>query len=406
MRGDWAFELALSDYDIYKDRTRKPTVALPAAANGGNGQVQLLGGTGWQTVDARADWRPDAGKLGHEVAFGYHYDQHVLEDRTYSNTNWLAGDPSTLSSGNTGKTETQALYLQDSLRLFTDGTLTLGVRYEQWRAFDGTVTSGATTLSHVTREEDYWSPKASLSWAVSDDWLLRGSLSRAARFPTVTELFQGSVSGTSIVNNDPNLKPEQILTGELAAERNIESGSIRVSLFQDNLKDALTRQTNTTVTPNVTNIQNVDEARVRGIETSFQRRDAFFNGLDLMGSLTFADSEILANSNNPASVGKHMLRIPDWRATLAATWHLNDKMDWTLAGRYSGRQYNTLDNSDTNDGVYGGVSRFFVLDTKFNYRFDKNFSLSAGVDNLTNEKYYAAHPYPQRTGVAQVKYQY
>lgn len=404
--GDWAFELALSDYDIYKDRTRKPTVALPAAANGGNGQVQLLGGTGWQTVDTRADWRPDAGKLGHEVAFGYHYDQHVLEDRTYSNTNWLAGDPSTLSSGNTGKTETQALYLQDSLRLFTDGTLTLGVRYEQWRAFDGTVTSGATTLSHVTREEDYWSPKASLSWAVSDDWLLRGSLSRAARFPTVTELFQGSVSGTSIVNNDPNLKPEQILTGELAAERNIESGSIRVSLFQDNLKDALTRQTNTTVTPNVTNIQNVDEARVRGIETSFQRRDAFFNGLDLMGSLTFADSEILANSNNPASVGKHMLRIPDWRATLAATWHLNDKMDWTLAGRYSGRQYNTLDNSDTNDGVYGGVSRFFVLDTKFNYRFDKNFSLSAGVDNLTNEKYYAAHPYPQRTGIAQVKYQY
>jgi iron complex outermembrane receptor protein len=192
------------------------------------------------------------------------------------------------------------------------------------------------------------------------------------------------------------------LAGELAAERDLGgTGNLRISLFQDNVNNYLTRQTNTATS--VTNVQNVDKVRIRGIETSMQRRNAFMQGLDLTGSLTFADSEILENRNYPVSVGKEMIRIPDVRATLAATWRPDDKMDFTLAGRYSGRQYNQLDNSDTNPDVYGGVSRFLVMDAKFNYRFDKRISMALGVDNLNNDKYYAAHPYTQRVWIAQIK---
>lgn len=402
---DWAFEAALTKYNFGKDTTRKPTVALPAASGGGAGQVQLLDGTGWHTADVRADWRPDAGQRGHDVAFGYHYDQHTLNDRTYSNTNWLAGNATTISSGNTGKTETQGFYVQDAIQMGQDMKLTLGLRQEQWRAFSGTTTNSTpTTVAYPERKENFTSPKLSLAWVATEDWLLRGSLSRAARFPTVTELFQGSISGTSIINNDPDLKPEKILAGELAAERDLGgAGNLRISLFQDDVTDYLTRQTDTTVSPSVTNIQNVDKVRVRGVETSMQQRNAFMQRLDLTGSVTFADSKILANTKNPASVGKEMIRIPDWRATLAATWHHNDEMDFTLAGRYSGKQFNLLDNSDTNGDVYGGVSRFFVMDAKFNYKFDKRLSMSVGVDNLNNEKYYAAHPYTQRTWIVQVK---
>jgi len=397
---DWAFDAALTDYNFGKDTTRRPTVELPAASSGGAGEVQLLDGTGWHTADMRADWRPGGGTLGHDVAFGYHYDQHTLNDRTYTNTNWLAGDATTVKAGSTGKTETQGFYVQDAIRMRPDMTLTLGLRYEQWSAFSGTLTNTVSTLAYPERKENFSSPKLSLAWVATEDWLLRGSLSRAARFPTVTELFQGAITGTSI----PNLKPENILAGELAAERDLDgAGNLRISLFQDDVGDYLTRQTNTTVVPSVTNIQNVDKARIRGMETSMQRRNAFMQGLDLTGSLTFADSEILANSKSPASVGKKMLRIPDWRATLAATWHPNEKMDFTLAGRYSGKQFSQLDNSDTNGDVYGGVSEFFVMDAKFNYHFDKRFSMSAGVDNLNNEKYYAAHPYTQRTWIVQVK---
>ncbi|WIM04847.1 MAG: TonB-dependent receptor [Candidatus Nitricoxidivorans perseverans] len=400
--GDWAFEAALTDYDIDKDKTRKPTTALPGAASGGAGQVQLLDGTGWVTADMRVDWRPARGKRGHDVAFGYHYDKHTLNDRTWTNTNWLVGDATTVNAGNTGKTETQGIYVQDAIALSPDLKMTIGLRYEQWRAFNGTKTNTTSTLTYPDRKSTFASPKFSLSWVATEDWLLRGSLSRATRFPTVTELFQGSISGSTIVNNDPNLKPEKILAGELAAERDIGGGSLRVSLFQDNLKDALTRQT----TGTVTTVQNVSKVRVRGIETALQHKDAFIRGLDLTGSLTFVDSRILAWEQRPTAVGHRMIRLPDWRATLAATWHASDKMDWTLAGRYSGRQFNEFDNSDTNDEVYGSTSRFLVIDAKFNYRFDKRFSVAVGVDNLTNEKYFAFHPYTQRSWVAQAKYQF
>jgi len=400
---DWAFEAALTKYNFGKDTTRKPTVALPAASVGGAGQVQLLDGTGWHTADVRADWRPESGKRGHDVAFGYHYDQHTLNDRTYTNTDWLAGNATTVSAGNTGKTETQGFYVQDAAQMGQDMKLTLGLRYEQWRAFDGTTTNAATTQPHTERKENFTSPKLSLAWVATEDWLLRGSLSSAARFPTVTELFQSGVSGTSTTISDPNLKPEKILASELAAERDLGgAGNLRISLFQDDVTDYLTRQSITT-TSTVTTIQNVDKVRIRGMETSMQQHNAFMQGLDLTGSLTFADSKILANNNNPASVGKKMVRIPDWRATLASTWHANDTMDFTLAGRYSGRQFSQLDNSDINPDVYGGASRFFVVDAKFNYRFDKRLSMSVGVDNLNNYKYYAAHPYTQRTWIVQVK---
>ena len=401
--GDWAFEVALTDYNIATDRTIRPTTALPNASSSGAGQVQFLDGTGWKTADLRVDWRPDGGKRGHDVAFGYHYDEHTLRDRTFTNTNWLSGSDTTVNAGNTGKTETLALYAQDAIRLGQDYLLTLGIRQEKWRAFSGTRTNTTTTVDYPEREESYTSPKLSLAWAATEDWLLRGALSRAARFPTVTELFQGSITGTSIVNNDPNLKPEKILAGEIAAERESEQGSLRISFFRDDLKDALTRQTNTTVTPTVTNVQNVDKARVQGVEISALRRHVLIRGLDLRGSITYADSEVLENKNNPASVGKHLIRIPDWRATLVATWRPSDKMAWTVAGRYSGQQYNQLDNTDTNGSTFGGQSKFFVMDTKFDYRLDKQITLSAGIDNLTNEKYYTHHPYPQRTFVVQAK---
>ena len=400
---DWAFEVALTHYDIDKDVMRKPTIALPAAKSGGAGQIQLQDGTGWKTADVRVDWRPQRGKRGHDFAFGYHFDQHTLSDRTFNTGNWLSGSPGALTAGATGKTETQAIYVQDAIHFGANWKLILGLRYERWRAYDGTKSNATTTLPYPERSVNYASPKLSLAWAATDEWLLRASLSRAARFPTVTELFQGSISGTSIINNDPSLKPEKILAGELAAERDLGNGNLRISLFQDNLTDALTRQTNTTVTPTVTNIQNVDKVRVRGIETALQRRDVLIRGFDLTGSITYADSEILANAKNPASVGKRMLRIPDWRATLAATWRPNDKMNFTLAGRYSGKQFAELDNSDRNDDVYGGVSKFLVFDAKFNYRFDKHLALVIGVDNLTNEKYFAFHPYTQRMWIAQIK---
>ncbi len=77
---------------------------------------------------------------------------------------------------------------------------------------------GSTPLNYVEVSQSHWSPEASLSFDVTQDLLLRASMGRAYSFPTVGELFQGQITGLSIVNNNPNLKPEDDLSKELTAE--------------------------------------------------------------------------------------------------------------------------------------------------------------------------------------------
>lgn len=403
-RGEWDWDVALGSYNYEKDVSRS------ASSYGVNntGTIQYMDGTGWRNLDVRADWRP-AG-TGHQVTFGYHFDRYILNSITFNTNAWMNGEPTTPSTHSRGNTQTQALFAQDVIPLDKDWRLTLGGRYEQWRAFGGTNynrSAAVKFMNYEDRSESRVSPKAALSYQWSQDWMLRASWGRAYRFPTVAELFQTtSVNGATTLQNDPGLKPENVASTDLTAERALENGLIRVSYFRELKRDALYSQTNSTVTPNVTSIQNIDRIRTEGIQVAAQLVDAGIRGLDLSGSATYARSKILQDDKCPSCVNADQARIPDWRATMVATYHHGDALTYTLAARYSGRQRNTVPNVDINPDTYGGVSKYFVVDARVLYKFDKHWSASAGVDNLNNYKYFAAHPYSQRTINAKLKYDY
>ena len=209
-----------------------------------------------------------------------------------------------------------------------------------------------------------------------------------------------------MVNNDPNLKPERSVTSELSLLRRGERSDWRATVFHERTRDALYSQTNVTVFPNVTNIQNVDAIRTTGLELAGHWFDLVAPGLDLDASLTFADSTIRENRNFPASVGRWQPRVPRWRANLVANYRTGEHWSFTAAARYSGRQFNTLGNSDTNSETYTGTSPFLVLDLRTKYRHDRHWSASLGVDNLGNRTYWNFHPYNQRTWAAELRYDY
>jgi iron complex outermembrane receptor protein len=75
----------------------------------------------------------------------------------------------------------------------------------------------------------------------------------------------------------------------------------------------------------------------------------------------------------------------------------------SLGIRYSGRMYNRLENDDINPDTYGGVSRFTMLDARVAYTTENNIELALGVDNLTDEHAYQAHPYPGRTAFVEAR---
>jgi len=257
---------------------------------------------------------------------------------------------------------------------------------------------------------DGFSPKATLQWNVADNWRITGSLAKAIRFPTVGELYQLVSTGSTYSVPNPDLHPETARSGELAVEHAIDQGMLRVSLFQENTRNALISQTSTlpNVAVPVTYVMNVGELRNRGVELVAQKDNVLVKGLELSGSVTFVDSTVLSNdsfvsSSGTTSQGKHAPYVPRWRATAVATYRPDAQWAFTLAGRYSGRQYSTLDNSDTTPNVFGAFDKFTVFDVRAHYQINERLSASLGVDNFTNEKYYLYHPFPQRTFVADMK---
>jgi iron complex outermembrane receptor protein len=439
--GMWDWEAIASLYDASKDATRTSatsgsygTIAATAATAG---TYTDASGTGWWNLDLRGDWRPGGNRQSpHQLSFGAHLDRYTLESDTFnlvSGTNFYSSDIGALSSNARGKTQTAAAYLQDAWAFAPTWKLVVGARAERWRAFDGSNFAASKNVSYADRSVDQVSPKAALTWQVSDDWLVRASIGKAARFPTVGELFANqtvkdsggntlSSSASPVVQgfinqNNPTLKPERVVSSELAIERALGNGIVRVSLFHEDKSDALIAQTDTTTLPalgfanfTISSVQNVDRLRTDGVEVAFTMNDVLLNGLDFEGSATYTDSIIVSDRGNPGLDGTDQPRIPHKRATLVATYHVNPRLTLSLAGRYSGHQHNALYDTvnhryvDVNPDVYGAVSQYTVVDAKALYRFSTHWSASVGVNNIGNYQYFVnPNPYPQRTYYAGLK---
>lgn len=406
-RGVFDWEVAASLYDYHKDIARTPTAMLPAAFGGGAGRITDMNGTGWNTLTLRGVWRPtgsDSRTGDHGVDFGIQQDTFRLRTLVSNTADWLIGDAGARFSAFKGNTQLRSLFVQDTWRFAPNWKATLGGRYDQWRAYDGELGNAARIVPFGTeRNETYFSPKAALSYAITNDWTLKASTGRAVRMPTVGELYQGTINGNEIVNTDPNLKPERSWTTELTAEKSMDDGVFRATLFFERTRDALYSQPLTAI---VSTVQNVGAIRTNGLELAWQSEDLFVKGLRLASSLTYADSIITENNALPVSVGKRQPRVPQWRASAVATYQPDAKWTHTLGMRYSGVQYGQLDNSDTNGFSYLGFSKFFVVDVRSRYQINKQWSAALGIDNLNNYQYWAFHPYPQRTFMAELKYDF
>lgn len=401
----WNVQANASYFDRGKSQDRSASSAL---VDDGPGQITYGDGSRWRTFDLRSSYKPTRVVANtHWTSFGYHYDGYALNNDTDALDHWLSGSPIAPLSSSGGSTQTQAIYAQDAWQLTDRWQLTYGARYEQWRAFGGFVsktTAGISTNAPLqARSEKHLSPKASLAFQLDPAWLLRLSLARAYRFPTVGELFQGSFSGLALVNNNPYLKPENDLSRELSAEWTTAHGLARFSLYRSDTRDTLFQQTDYSVFPTVTNVQNVGRVRTRGAEASYEGQGVWLDAFDLSANAAYTQATTVTDTQNPAAEGKQFYRVPRWRANLVGTWHTSDATSVTLATRYSGREYNTLDHSDINPDTFGGASAFLTFDTSLRWAVNAHWDLGAGVDNLTDRRYYVYYPYPSRTFYVQAK---
>jgi iron complex outermembrane recepter protein len=440
-KGTWDFDLSASSYNYLQDIMYNPfTVAANGVGYSTNGKVTRNDGTNWQNVDAKGIWRPYGFDGPQEISFGIHGDRYELENPVYLSNIWFS-TPATgngqLFSDGVGETRTGALWLQDAWKITPELKLTLGGREEIWEALDGfnlgsaaKIGTGTTTvpipvllsnsMSQPGLGSANFSPKASLSWDPNKEWNVTANFGQAYRYPTVTELYQNiTVSGVATFAN-PNLTPEQDLNGEFVVERKWSDGRVRLTLFDEHVHNAIISQTNAVTNAGgaqipTTTIGNVDAIRMQGVELAAEKDNVAIAGLKLFGSVTYVDSRILsdptwAGSNpltgnaEPSVVGNRVPNVPDWRATLGTTYRPNENWAFTVAARYSGKQYSTLDNTDIVSHVFGAFDNYIVADLKLHYNATQNLAFDFGIDNVFNEQYFLFHPFPGRTYVLAGKY--
>ena len=426
-KGVFDYDLAATQYNYLRDYANTsvaygftPTATanplLPSYSINPAGTNVNQGGNFWRTLDARFIYRPDFDLFGkHIVSFGANDWLYSLNSVT-TNTNVATSNYyNSISSISYGKTEIQGAYLQDEWKFLPQWRLTAGGRGDFWTAFGGTNNAlGKAVLYSPESFKGAFEPKGALEYQVTPDFVMRGSIARNYRFPTVTELFQAISTPTSVQINNPYLQPESSTYYDLTGEyhwQNAFGGNVglavpRVSLFEDDRWNFIASQTALTSGVLTTQQSNIDKVRFRGIEAALSMKDIHWPGLDFNGSATFTDSKTLSDYIQPWFQGMQVPRVP--RIRLRGTLVYAPTSQWSVAGgmRFATGSFVSLANTDFNHDNYGTTdSSYLVFDAKVNYKIAPNWTATAGIDNIGNNKYLVnPNPYPERTYYLGVKY--
>lgn len=408
------FEANLSDFRILEDSNRASSHAPQNPLFMGRGLTTDYQDTGWQTAEGKFVFS-GLGVDGLELITGVRYETYELNLDVFNSANWEQADNAGFTSRSGGETNIAAAFVQMNWDVNERWDLALGGRYEQWQSKNGyyskdiPATPEFDLVGVADADRNQFSPKFSLGYVPAESWLVRYSLAKAYRFPIVEELFTQSLNYSSIVQAQPDLQPENGLHHNLMFEKQLDSGYARINIFTETIKDAIESQTtflpSGSIVPSVTTFAAVDEVETDGVEFIWNRYGLFVPQLDVRFNLAYTKSIITDNStaeaNNPANVksieGNDYPRMPRWRGNLMTTYHVTDRWDLSANLQYADKSFGRLDNTDTAEQVMGAQDGYTRVGVKTTYDLTNQIEVGFGIDNLTDEVSYVAHPWPGRS---------
>lgn len=399
--GPFEARLALSTYQIASSKTFTSSSYTAGMANGA-GTLADQGPTGWYTADLTLEHKGDT----NELAFGATANLYKTDLIRTAVLNWQSEVGGTFVSRTFGKTRQLSVWIEHKLHLSPAFSVTAGVHYDNWRAFDGALgrvgTEGVPVFNgYAARVDDAVSPTLSAQLDLGHRTTAQLSLAMATRFPTVGELFQGSLNGDGSFNAnsfDPNLRPERSEDANLLIAHDFGPVKLTASAFYQRVRDTIFSVTGFNQFGVVTSsFKNIDVTRQYGFELI---GEAHLGGLDIEANAAWNDSRIVRNTALPASEGVFFPRIPRWRLNGTLRYAITPQLQGSLGARYASRPNTDLLGTQRGD-TFGYTSQLFALDARANWTMSDHLRLSAGVDNITNDRAWVFHPYPQRTFVVE-----
>jgi iron complex outermembrane receptor protein len=277
------------------------------------------------------------------------------------------------ASRNHSRRKLVGVFLQQELELHEDWLLSAGVRRDRADSEGEEEVGGCATPGACPDERwTVWSPRAALTWRISDATSAYASYARGFRYPNLDEAY-------GFFGFTPGLEPEKSDGYEIGWKLRRRGLALNLAVYQMNVSDEIFFD------PLSFQNQNLDRVRHRGVELSGSWRAS--DWLELWGSYTFDDVEIRSDDGNPALDGQRMPITPKHRGALGGTVFLPFGFEIGGSARYVGSR--PLANDLT--GSFDPMPRYATYDARVGWRHALNEHLGLALDlngyNLTDRRY-------------------
>ncbi len=396
-------EANINSFAVLRDETRTSSSHPDDPLHTADGQVSDFGDTGWNAAEVKVNFN-DLGIDGLALVSGLRYESYELNLDIFDSDNYIAGSKDRFTSRSGGETELLAAFAQLNWQFSQNWDASLGVRAEEFESKSGYFNDDDPSTPQFdltqlpTRTANGTSPKFSIGYTPSDLWSLRYSAAHAYRFPIVEELFSQFEAFNSISIANPGFEPEDGIHQNLMIERAISGGYVRVNYFTESIRDVIESQTGQLENGvSIRTFLPVGEIQTNGVELIVNANDVLMPNLSLRFNATYTDSEIIENELDPSIEGNAYPRMPQWRGNLLANYQINSEWDAGINYQYASDSFGRTDNRDFENNVYGAQDGISRLGFKSTYRMGNGIALGFGVDNITDEVAFVAHPWPGRS---------
>ncbi|MCQ2031643.1 ligand-gated channel protein [Stutzerimonas zhaodongensis] len=265
-----------------------------------------------------------------------------------------------------------------------------------------------TTGLRMDRDENYgthWSPRVYGVWQAAEQWTIRGGVSSGYRSPDIRSAVDnwGQITGggrgdPAVIVGNSALKPEESLSQEIGVLWDSLNGlSAGVTLFNTDFKDKITelrRCSDTTGNASgqciangeayrfISDRVNVDEARMRGVEATFDW--AITESVSLGANYTYTESEQRSGEFR----GEPLNQMPKHMFNTTLDWQTSDRLGTWARLNYRSETSEYLSRTS----MAKSTPSYTLVDLGGTYDVTHNVKLLAGVYNIFNEQIeYTSH---------------
>ncbi|WP_206995515.1 TonB-dependent receptor [Trinickia mobilis] len=289
-------------------------------------------------------------------------------------------------------------YLQDTLSLTKQWTLTLAGRYD-WAKADIGDESGMQPLLNGSHVFSRFNPALGLNWNPTPGFTAYATYNEGMRSPTAIELTCADAAAPCSLPNDfladPALEPVVSKTFEVGARGKIGGATTwSAAVYSTTLDDDIEFISTATTTQGF--FQNVGNTRRQGVELSGHTQ---FGPLGVTANYSYVDatyrstwvesspsnSSADANGNITVKPGDHIPGIPANTVKLRLDYAATPKWDIGTNLTYRGSIYARGD--EDNEDVNGKIAGYFLIDLDTTYQVTKQLQVFATVSNLLDKRY-------------------